>query len=63
MSEVFCGGERTGWTSIGPDGGQIRALAIDPTAPSTLYAGTQGGGVFRSLDGGAPGAPSMPACP
>jgi len=31
---------------------QVLALAIDPTAPSTIYAGTYGGGVFRSTDGG-----------
>ena len=30
----------------------VRALAIDPQTPSTLYAGT-GNGVFRSTDGGA----------
>jgi hypothetical protein len=30
----------------------VRALALDPTTPSTLYAGT-GGGVFKSTDGGA----------
>jgi hypothetical protein len=29
------------WTSIGPDGGAIGALAIDPTSPSTVYAGGQ----------------------
>jgi len=28
-----------------------RALAIDPTTPATLYAGTEGG-VFKSTDGG-----------
>jgi hypothetical protein len=31
----------------------ITALAIDPLTPATLYAGTDGGGVFRSTDGGA----------
>jgi len=31
----------------------VSALAIDPTTPSTLYAGTNGGGVFRSTDSGA----------
>src|SRR6266849_2940626 len=30
----------------------IQALAIDPQTPNTLYAGTQGGGVFKSTDGG-----------
>ncbi|MFA5873549.1 MAG: hypothetical protein WC832_06260, partial [Anaerolineales bacterium] len=29
----------------------VRALAIDPTTPSTLYAGTYGG-VFKSTNGG-----------
>ena len=40
------------WTSGGPYGGDIRALAIDPANPATLYAGTTGGGVFKSTDGG-----------
>ena len=30
----------------------IRSISIDPTTPSTVYAGTYGGEVFRSLDGG-----------
>ncbi|MGD8371667.1 MAG: hypothetical protein PVI19_08985, partial [Syntrophobacterales bacterium] len=30
----------------------IQALAIDPARPATLYAGTEGGGVFQSTDGG-----------
>ena len=30
----------------------VRALAIDPAAPSTLYAGTWGGGVFKSTNSG-----------
>jgi len=36
------------WTSHGPYGGEVYALAIDPTTPSTLYAGTAGAGVFHS---------------
>ena len=40
------------WTSIGPDGGFIMALAIDPVTPATLYAGTYRGGVFKSMNGG-----------
>src|SRR5713101_3392069 len=38
------------WTSYGPAGGAITALAIDPTTSSTLYAG--GAGVYKSTDGG-----------
>lgn len=41
------------WTSIGPEGGRVYSLAIDPATSSTLYAGTWGGGVFRSTNGGA----------
>src|SRR2546430_15531626 len=39
------------WSSNGPDGGSDLALAIDPTNPTTVYAGTQGG-VFKRADGG-----------
>ena len=43
-----------GWgPSHGPEGGEVTALVIDPTAPATLYAGTFAGGVFKSTDGGA----------
>jgi photosystem II stability/assembly factor-like uncharacterized protein len=52
------------WTRLGPEGGSIPALVIDPRSPSTVYAGTegpstvyagteQGSGVFKSTDGGA----------
>jgi hypothetical protein len=41
------------WLSIGPEGGWIYTLAINPTTPSTLYAGTYGAGVYKSTDGGA----------
>ena len=41
------------WTSAGPEGGRIVALAVDPAAPATLYAAGEGGGVFKSADGGA----------
>jgi len=35
------------WTTSGPEGGIVNSLAIDPSAPATLYAGTYGVGVFR----------------
>src|SRR5206468_3479505 len=41
------------WTSHGPGGGFITALAVDPQNPNTVYAGTIGGGVFKSANGGA----------
>jgi photosystem II stability/assembly factor-like uncharacterized protein len=40
------------WTSNGPEGGRINALAIDPLTPTTLYAGTRHSGVFKSTNGG-----------
>jgi len=41
------------WASMGPDdAGIIRSLVIDPSTPTTLYAGTWGGGVFKTTDGG-----------
>ena len=51
------------WSSVGPTGGNVFALAIDPHAPTTIYAGTGhgafkfnsagGGGVFKTTNGGA----------
>jgi hypothetical protein len=35
----------------------VFALAIDPVTPTTVYAGTSGGGVFKSSDGGAHWSP------
>lgn len=40
------------WTAHGPAGGPISDIAIDPKNPVTLYAGTLGGGLFKSIDGG-----------
>ncbi len=42
--------EQPAW--IGPDGGTIVAVAYAPSASNVVYAGTWGGGVFRSNDGG-----------
>src|SRR2546426_996630 len=41
-------------------GVMIPALAIDPLNPTTLYAGTYGGGVFKSTDGGVSWSASGP---
>jgi photosystem II stability/assembly factor-like uncharacterized protein len=40
------------WVSIGPEGGSVPALAINPQTPEILYAETYGGGVFKSTNGG-----------
>jgi hypothetical protein len=44
------GGET--WRAAGLLGQQILTLAVDPTTPTTLYAGVQEGGVQRSDDCG-----------
>jgi hypothetical protein len=46
------------WTSIGPDGGSISALAIDPSHPATLYAGIYYSGVYKSTNGGRSWSPA-----
>ena len=40
------------WSSIGPDGGRIRAIAVDPQNPGTVYA-VAGGAIFKTTDGAA----------
>jgi photosystem II stability/assembly factor-like uncharacterized protein len=37
---------------LGPYGGTITAIAVDPTNPQVVYAGTFGAGVYKSTDGG-----------
>jgi len=41
------------WIPMGPEGGNVSALAIPPGNPNVLYAGTYGSGVFKTMDGGA----------
>src|SRR5579864_4784254 len=38
------------WTSIGPDGGSVQAIAVDPQTPDTVYA-IAGGAIFKTTDG------------
>jgi len=40
-------------TLLGPPGAAVQDLAVDPGDPRIVYAGTAGGGVFKSVDGGA----------
>lgn len=40
------------WTSHGPEGGSISAIAVDPRSPSRVYAGSLGAGVFLSTERG-----------
>jgi photosystem II stability/assembly factor-like uncharacterized protein len=40
-----------GWTSLGPPGGNILAITLDPKNGSVAYAGTSDG-IFKTSDGG-----------
>jgi photosystem II stability/assembly factor-like uncharacterized protein len=46
----FCGINE--WTSIGPWGGEITSLVVDPQDPQVLYISEQWTGVYKSEDGG-----------
>jgi photosystem II stability/assembly factor-like uncharacterized protein len=41
------------WKSLGPPGGDVRALAGDPARPSRIFLGTADGHIFGSEDSGA----------
>lgn len=40
------------WTVIGPDGGDVRSIAIDPKNKDRIYIGTLDGQLHTSADGG-----------
>jgi len=45
--------ELPAWTSIGPDGGNVQALAVSTALPGWILAGVQQGyGIFKSTDRG-----------
>jgi photosystem II stability/assembly factor-like uncharacterized protein len=43
----------TPWRPIGPEGGDARSFAMDPSNPAHLYMGTVSGWMYDSHDGGA----------
>ena len=47
------------WQWIGPGniGGRIRSLVINPLQPDTMFAGSVGGGIWRTTDAGASWSP------
>jgi len=52
------------WSPLGPDGGTVTALAVDPVDSRIVYATTQKGeGVFKSRDGGQTWSPSGAGLP
>jgi photosystem II stability/assembly factor-like uncharacterized protein len=40
------------WVPVGPDGGDARSFAADPSNPSHLYLGTTTGWIYQTDDGG-----------
>jgi len=44
---------QSGWQSVGPDGGDARAFAVDPSNPAHLYLGTTNSWLYESEDEGA----------
>lgn len=48
------------WTALGPNniGGRTRAIAVDPSNSSIIYAGSVSGGVWKSTNGGASWLPT-----
>src|SRR5437667_308531 len=47
------GGESWSAVNTGLSNQAVHALAVDPQTPTTVYAGTQGGGVGQGADGEA----------
>jgi photosystem II stability/assembly factor-like uncharacterized protein len=41
------------WPSVGPDGGDARSFASDPSHPGHLYLGTTNGWIYESKNGGS----------
>ena len=41
------------WTGIGPGGGSVKALVVDPLSSAVMYAGTDANGILVSIDSGA----------
>jgi hypothetical protein len=56
MSLASFGGNQ--WIGIGPEGVTVRAIVINPQTPETLYIGTVGFGVLKSIDSGATWVPA-----
>lgn len=50
------------WTSLGPDGGNVFAIAMNPQDANTLFAATNAG-VFKTTDGGMSWNPANSGLP
>ena len=53
VTVMFTVGSRASdWRLIGPEGGDVRSLACDPSDPNHILLGTSSGQLFASQDGG-----------
>jgi photosystem II stability/assembly factor-like uncharacterized protein len=41
------------WSPLGPPGGDVRSLAVEPSRPARVFLGTADGHIFGSADSGA----------
>src|SRR5215471_4611461 len=51
-ASAFALTETRHWVGVGPEGGSVLSLAIEPGSPSVVFAGGNGG-VFLSADAGS----------
>jgi ligand-binding sensor domain-containing protein len=51
------------WAQSGPPGGHVTALATSPDTPGLSYAALEGGGLWRSTDGGKSYTPTAAPAP
>jgi photosystem II stability/assembly factor-like uncharacterized protein len=49
----FAFSQTASWSPVGPDGGDGRAFAADPTNDKHLYLGTTNSWIYQSVDGGS----------
>lgn len=49
---LSAGAKAQSWRSVGPGGGDVRALAVDPAHAELVYLGTTDGHIFGSRDAG-----------
>ena len=58
-TQPVAGISRGAWTWKGPGniGGRTRSLAFSPANPSTIFAATVGGGIWKTTNGGSSWAP------
>lgn len=58
LSAASLSADEGAWTSIGPQGRNVAALAVAPSRPFIVYAGLEGLGLYRSADRGRTWAPA-----